>query len=436
MSSYITIDDADHLSIEFTDIYVIEGILTFLTVGAIDIPSVSKWTSSYYWKPLIKQFSSKDQLEKYMSTLTPITHIDLALYGDMTWCHNIGHGLFDGLYPMYTALVKFGYKDAPFTVLTDINPNDGGQKMAAEITTKFSENTFLNYHTLDKSTTYHFKKLISGSNNTGNRVITKEYRLYGEVEFGALTAFKQRMYRTYALAVDQPVNAKLQGIIIHNKRYSPDEIRALKQLCASCKACDLKYIDWQDYPTFRDQLVEISNTDIHITGPGTGMMYMPFLKRGAVNINLGYMERTQTNCARPNLKIATTSISDFILPAYLEQSVCAGANYINTIYYDRFVNNSIEYDPLNTCMTVAIDLVGQIKGNNLHTDALIFIEYCKRTLHPDQICKHLTDIALMIELFVHEHPHAVLKPFVDINLLRSIKKEFNYGNTYDILPKL
>lgn len=379
-------------------------------------------------------FSSYEELTAYISSLNIVNNIDLAVYGDMEWCHNIGHALFDGLYPMYTALVKFGYKDTPFTTLTNINLDDVGHNMAADIVTRFSGHAPLQYAKLDRSIVYHFGTVIAGTNNTGNRVITKEYTLYGEAEFGALTAFKERMYRVYDLPVDAPCGKSPNAIIVHNKRYSSTELGVLKQLCMHSET--LRYIDWQEYPSFYEQLKIISTTDIHITGPGTGMMYMPFLKRGAVNINVGYIERTQTNGARPNLFISNTTIPDFILPAFLEQSVCAGARYVNTIYYDRYTYNSIEYEPLSDILNRANQLIGNAVGNNLHVDALIFKEYCKRATHPQEICDHLTNIALMIELFVHEHPDAVLQSFVDIDLLRTIKHEFNYGTKYDIVPLL
>ena len=71
-------------------------------------------------------------------------------------------------------------------------------------------------------------------------------------------------------------------IIIDNKRYSEQEKNNIhKTIHELNKNIDIKYIYWnKDFDSFEKQLCEIGKTDIHITGPGTGMMYMPFLKRG------------------------------------------------------------------------------------------------------------------------------------------------------------
>jgi hypothetical protein len=61
---------------------------------------------------------------------------------------------------------------------------------------------------------------------------------------------------------------------------------------------------------------------------------------------------------------------------------------------------------------------------NDNLDAQVFIEYCKRTDNPEQICQHLTNMALFIELFVNEHPNAISPDFVNLDLLRQIKTEF------------
>jgi hypothetical protein len=115
-----------------------------------------------------------------------------------------------------------------------------------------------------------------------------------------------------------------------------------------------------------------------------------------------------------------------------EQSVCAAANYVNTIYYDRFTYNNIEFDPLVNLINRAISIVGTTQNNNWNIDALIFKEYCKRCNNPREVCDYLTGIAFFIELFVNEHPQATPSNIIDIKLLRQIKIEFNYNRKYEI----
>ncbi len=178
----------------------------------------------------------------------------------------------------------------------------------------------------------------------------------------------------------------------------------------------------------------LQDIDIHITGPGTGMLYMPFLKKGAVNINLGYIEHTQTNTARPNIYIENAKADDYILPGWMEQSVCAGVEYVSTLYYDRFVHNDIEKQPFINIIDEAVFIINSkyLKLDNHNIDAKVFIEYCKRVDNAREVCNYLTNIAFFIELFVNEHPAAIPKNLINIELLRKIKDEFNYNRNYEI----
>ena len=145
------------------------------------------------------------------------------------------------------------------------------------------------------------------------------------------------------------------------------------------------------------------------------------------------MEHSQTNGARPNIFIQNCKYTDFVFPGWMEQSVCSGANYVNTLYYDRTTYNNIEFTPLIDIINKAIDIIKQgiTLKNNLNTDANIFIEYCRRSPNGNKYCKYLTDKALFIENFICEHPLAIETDLVDIDLLHKIKDEFEYQRKYE-----
>lgn len=433
-STYRTIDHSSQLSIEYKNIYAIDGVIYYFTLSHENLPLVNKFTDSYGWAPQVKVFSSEEEITAYLSLFKNKEQITLSTLGDNLWYGNIGHALWDGLYPLYLALVKFGYKDDSFTLLS--SPWDNKQTMAYDIITKFSGNKLLEYHNLDKSKLIHFQTLVAGTGSAGNRVINTEYTLYGEKEYGALTLFKQRLLKAYNIQIDKPINKKLKAIIIKNKRFSNYEISIIQNVINLYKnVLDIKYIDWyHEYKSFEDQLKELEDVDIHITGPGTGMMYMPFLKKGAVNINLGYMEHTQTNTARPNLYIKNSSASDHILPGWMEQCVCAGTSYVSTLYYNRFTHNNLEVEELYSIINRAMQILetGIILQNNHNIDALVFKEYCKRSSNGEAVARYLTGIGFFIELFINEHPNAVANSLVDINLLRQIKNELGFDRRYEI----
>lgn len=434
LSSYRIINTDNQLSIEYKNLYSIDGQIYYFSLININLPFVNKFTDSYGWAPIVKVFTNEQEIEDYLFLFQIKEEILLSVIGDNLWYGNIGHALFDGLYPLYLALVKFGYINDEFVLLSSDWSNK--QTMSYHIITKFSGNQLMEYNDLDKSKVIYFNTLVAGTGITGNRVMNKEYTLYGEKEYGALSMFKKRLLKAYHINIDKPINKKLKAIIIRNKRFNDYELSVIEQIVSIYKnKLDIKFIDWyHDYKSFEEQLRELEDVDIHITGPGTGMMYMPFLKKGAVNINLGYIEHTQTNTSRPNLFIKESTASDHLLPGWMEQSVCAAANYISTLYYDRFTYNNLEVLELVSIINKAIDIIEQniIVSNNHNIDALVFKEYCKRVNNADDVVRHLTGIAFFIELFVNEHPDAVPSNLINIELLRKIKDEFGYNRNYEI----
>ena len=434
LSSYRTIDTQDQLSVEYKNLYSIEGVIYYFSLINEILPLVNKFTDSYSWAPIVKTFSNEEEIENYLSNFQNKQELELSILGDNLWYGNIGHALFDGLYPLYLALIKFGYCNNSFTLLS--SDWDNKKVMAYDIISRFSENQLIEYNHLDKSKMIHFKTLVAGTGMTGNRVMNVEYTLYGEKEYGALSLFKQRLLKAYNIQIDKPINKKYKAIVIRNKRFSDYETSTISQVIDLLKdKLDIKFIDWyHDYTSFSDQLKELEDVDIHITGPGTGMMYMPFLKKGAVNINLGYIEHTQTNTARPNLFIENSLASDHILPGWMEQSVCAAANYISTLYYNRSTSNNLEVSELESIINKAMLLLdlGITIQDNHNIDALVFKEYCKRVDNGNAVAEHLTNIAFFIELFVNEHPAAIPSNLVNLELLRKIKDELGYDRNYEI----
>lgn len=434
LSSYKTIDKDSQLSIEYKNLYSIEGIIYYFSLSNETLPIVNKFTDSYGWVPVLKTFNNEEEIKKYIDSFESKNEIELSTLGDNLWYGNIGHALWDGLYPLYLALIKFGYIEDSFVLLS--SDWDNKLTMSYDVITRFSGNKLIEYNKIDKSKFIHFKTLIAGTGTTGNRVINKEYILYGEKEYSALSLFKKRLLKSYSIEIDKPIKKKYKTIIINNKRFNANELSVINTIVDIFKEkLDIKFIDWyHDYKSFEDQLKELEDVDIHITGPGTGMMYMPLLKNGAVNINLGYMEHTQTNSSRPNIFIKESKSNDHIFPGWMEQCVCSSANYISTIYYNRYEHNNLEVSELQNTIYKAINLLDNdiILENNHNIDALIFKEYCKRSENSDKLCKFLTDIGFFIELFVNEHPHAINNKLVDIELLRSIKNQFSYNNNYQI----
>jgi hypothetical protein len=434
ISSYITTDDQEHLSVKYENLYAINGVITYLTTDSnTNPPHVTKFMSMYHWRPEIKVFNTEEQIQEYLNTFENKQEVELSVIGDNLWYGNIGHSLFDSLYPVYLALVKFGYQDNPFVWLVSDWSNK--QTMSYDVITKFSGNLLMEYPHLDKSKLIHFKTLVAGTGNAGCTVVNQEYSMYGG-KYDAIRLYKERMLNAYNLQIDKPINERLKIIIIDNKRYSDYEKSVIDQVINHFQStADIKYVDWARHynHVFADQMKELEDTDIYISGPGTGIVYMPFIKKGAVTINLGYMEHTQTNTIRPNIKIEGYPHEDWIFPGWLDQPLCSSVDYVSTLYYDRMNYNNLEFEPLTSIINNAISILRnkEILENKHNTDALVFKEYCKRVNNARELCNHLTGIAFFIELFVNEHPQTVPSHLVNIELLRQIKDELGYNRKYE-----
>lgn len=415
----------DGLTVKYTNLYSINGKVYYLTTTNVDLPNVSKWQMWHTWKPEVKLFNNNKELQDF-AIENQDEHISLSVVGDNIWYGNIGHAFWDGLYGQYLALVKFGYINQDFVLLSSDWSNK--ESMAYDVITKFSGHQLKELNQLPTDKAIKLTTVVCGALNTGNTVMNKEYTLYGQ-EYNGMKLFKERMLKAYGIE-NKPTASDKQPkiIVIHNKRYSENEKKVINQVVNILRPiADIKVIDWyHDYKSFSDQLKELEDVDVHVTGPGTGMMYAPFLKEGAVNINLGYIEKCQTNSMRPNIKIENYDKPEFEFPGWMEQAVCAACEDLTTLYYDRWTHSELELQSLLSIITEAMGIIknGEIRENKHNLDAQVFIEYCKRVDNPEQICQHLTNLALFIELFVNEHPSAISPDFVNLDLLRQIKTEF------------
>jgi hypothetical protein len=435
ISTYRSTDN--DTSVEYKNLYSINGIIYFLTVNDVQLPYVKKFTISYEWKPRIMKFGTEEQLIDYIESLSNIKAIDLSVLSDNLWYGNIGHGLFDVLYPIYLSMLKFGYNEEPFTFLS--SEWSWRENMMYDTIKTFTKQELLEYPNLDRDNVYHFKTLIAGTDLAGNRVQNKEVFMYGK-QWDGLQQFKKRIFGVHNISIDKPINDIPNIIIINNKRFKEQDILVIEDVVKIMSSvCNIKFIDWyHDYrkhgnPKFIDQMKDFQDVDIQVTAPGTGMMYVPLMKKGAVNINVGFIEHTQTNGVRGNLKILESKHEDHLVPAYMEQPICAGTYYVTTLYYDRYKYNNLETQALIDIINQAIQIVksGRIIEGNVGKDGEVFREYCKRAQDGDALCKFLTEQSLHVEFFVNEHPYAML-PTTDLDLLRLIKNEFNYDRNYEI----
>lgn len=152
---------------------------------------------------------------------------------------------------------------------------------------------------------YRFDEIIAGSYGAGISFCNKNATLIGD-DINAMRKFRDRMLKAYNINSDNINNLKLKTVIIDSNRYSAKTKKILQEVndyLNKTNKFDSRYVKWPTIPSFKDQLELINSTDIHISGPGTGMLNFPFLRDNSRHINLGvkhqnaigYLDNTLTS---------------------------------------------------------------------------------------------------------------------------------------------
>lgn len=230
-----------------------------------------------------------------------------TLHYSTIWHQNIGHFLWDGLYPAYVALTQWDLQGNDFnTVATYAQdcfqagaPN--GRCMSEDIMRRFGGKKveFLIKNTMRNS--YRFEQFVMGSGHKGARTINRDVSCWGSRDLDALRSFRDRLYQVYDLkppprrisSQENRQTRSLKAIIIDNKRFTLSEIQAFKLLAKEMSAetsknLHVEYINYADtHHDFGKQLRLLQNADIHVSGIGTGNSYSDFMPDGSVLVNLG-----------------------------------------------------------------------------------------------------------------------------------------------------
>jgi hypothetical protein len=331
------------------------------------------------YRPNHRVFDTYEELHQFVRfTIDPMVLSGLTVRFNQLWHGNIGHALFDGLYPAYVALIRFAPKHLqPFRVFAGFDNGKCSNCFSEDVYSRFAGMGLIKSNIIDSMVTnrwYVFEELVIGSGMMCQRCIQSNYQLAGGVELDGSRLFRDRMYKQHGLIPPDvrrnhsaekrnPANP-LSAYIIHNKRFTSEEQEELKAAMdeinnytdthINTSIDDIPfplirvfYLDYRNVtaknnisididstkmdsrsPTYElidnnfiAQLRVVRNMDIHLTGPGTGQLYQTFLSDGSVNINLGGMNPYQKE---------TTPIA---YPSFLEQYVTSGTPYIKGLYY-------------------------------------------------------------------------------------------------------
>ena len=450
----------------YTNLYYVDGAFTILTVKGRSLPPYSVRTNAFnLWPttPNKREFNSTEELNHFVRRIVdPMIIPSVTLHFSQYWHFNIGHALFDGLYPAYVALIQFPPRhQQPFRILAGI---DHCQDCWSEdIYGRFGGLGILKESVLNKMSKgrwFLFDELIMGSGTFCQRCTQSNLQLPGGVSLDASRLFRDRMYEQHGLvpSIRRTKNSAegrtprdvLYAYVVDNKRFTGEDRREIQTAIEELnnytslhvnKSLDnrssltwpLIRVTYLHYPQVKVQnrsSVEINKTaidarspvyeltenhfiaqlkilrqmDIHVSGPGTGQMYQTFLSDGSIHLNLGGL--------RPwGLENTNQSYA-----SYLEQHMTSGAPYIRGIYYP--INErpkGIKRDHVVQLIRQAGQLILQgfaIPVNpleNLAADGQLFVEMCETDpAFCSLVTQRLPDrrfdcLDLWVEDLVHEH---------------------------------
>ena len=445
----------------FKNLYYVNSTFIILTVNGSHLPVYSVRTNMFYFGETIPNkcvFDTYLHLEKFVRDIIhPKIIPSLTLHFSQPWHYNIGHALFDGLYPAYVGLIRFSPRHLqPFRILAGIdNCNDCWSE---DVYSRFAGLGILKQRVLNEMSKdgrwFMFEELVMGSGTMCQRCNQPNLQLPGGVELDAARLFRDRMYqqqgllptivRTKSSAQHRTSRDILQAFIIDNKRFTDEDRKQLNHAIneinnytsafrnqttklqwplinvtylyyghikaqSSSHQINRTKIDARS-PTYElvdnnfiAQLKVLHQMDIHISGPGTGQMYQTFLSDGSVNINLGGLN-------------INPKAGNFSYASFMEQHMTSGAPYIRGLYYPiNERSKGIKKDEVVKLIQQAGQLI--MEGfsmpvnpqENLAADGQLFVEMCQKD---KEFCSLVTVrsantsfacLNLWVEDFIHEN---------------------------------
>jgi len=273
------------------------------------------------------------------------THHGISLAIHAVWHFNIGHAMFDGLYPNFLSLVQFARQDEPFRTIV-INGREGPVENTLPGSYAHVEETLgviggLGHLLLRgfngsadrkaEAPLHRLEEAIIGRGLNGQKLdVNANMSLGGCRLLDGCRAFRRHVFSSVGLPQPRPARSKppFRVIVVQNKRYGKGMLEKVTEELQKDPGLSDFHVDFVNWSpnrpvganpslqtgNFTRHMEIIANTDIHISGPGTGQMYQTFLPDGAVHVNLGDVSSGQ---------------------GYMEEYMAEGSPYFRALYYKR-----------------------------------------------------------------------------------------------------
>lgn len=183
-----------------------------------------------------------------------------------------------------------------------------------------------------------FEKIVMGAGDA-NMILTPEVAIGGSRgPHWAMRKFRDRMLDTYNIArrPSPSLGRDTRVTFIANKRFGLNDSNEIRLSLSTLESqhhfsSRSKYLDYATVPNFKDQLQKIHDTDIYVSGPGTGMLNAPFLPDGAAVVNVG---------AWTAIKLGWNTTKSDVVPLFMEQQVVGGGTPYLHVLFRNFSESS------------------------------------------------------------------------------------------------
>lgn len=283
--------------------------------------------------------------------------------------HDIGHALFDGLYPAMAGLARLGLgRTEPVHLLGRILSTVNGYRQAIvmfEAGALASEGgSYEEWKAPEGKEVRRYEMFAVGSGHMSQRTIAANCRMAGG-EF-AFRFLRDRFWRGARLDEKDALLSRCEPeplvdvVIIQNKRHSPAEREAIKNVPEflenigpyGTRRAKVTYLSWQDVPDMmKEQMPLLAKMHVYVSGPGTGIMYHPMLRDGSVLVNLGQQYLLQGYEPTANRSKLTRAFG------YMEEYMAGGLPYQRALHYDRCKFPVLETNALVDIIRKAASLV-------------------------------------------------------------------------------
>lgn len=275
-------------SIDYKNHAVASGIRQFpqqLNVHPVFMPSIKLFERAEALNAFSVSFQSPTKQEQ-------VVHLIFSGGGH----GNPAHAILDEVYSLWLCVCKFKLENTSrlVAISLDTGLTDYADPVNVEISRMFLGDMIFVKH-MDPGAAYRFDLVLAGVGQMGLSTPGTDYVTPGR-SFDALKKLRNRFFRVYGHPppIVRASSYRLDPLfvlLIPNRRGSNGVLSQNMVSLVSTAGFQTAYLDFNQV-SYKDRLLLYRQTDIMVTGVGTGATNGVFLSDGAVLINLGTTERS------------------------------------------------------------------------------------------------------------------------------------------------